>query len=417
MSNFSGRIPININQFSTNQNHPLIPNQQEYRLIRKYVSIHSDDRNEIKYPNSNEFEIELPQDYLNVLSVRLSDWTFPSNYDVFSLLNGNISMTFQINSPYNPGEHMLADPLQNAIFTALYSHVNKNYLVGITPGFYNPGQITAELTRQFNNAVSRVITRYFTNDPSLSPLLPSFAAQGGYTEFKIVYNNVQQNIWFGNTSSSFTLTNTDVIKAGSLANNLRCNRKLLPEYSNWGLPDDIGLPRCDVSSESSSNPNDVRFINNVFPGDNGYWLLPNPNLPGAQINFYVSPFKINLMGPSHFYMEIEGMNCIDETAPFNVSDFTLKTNETNGIVNSSFAKIAIPTTPISQWFDRESLPYKYYNPPAERIRKLYIKLRYHNGQLVDFGTFPYTFTLEFTILQNESILGMNINPLSTRIRI
>jgi hypothetical protein len=107
------------------------------------------------------------------------------------------------------------------------------------------------------------------------------------------------------------------------------------------------------------------------------------------------------MGPAYFYMELNGNNCIDETSPYTVNRFTLSNNITNGIVNSSFAKIAIPTTPISQWFDRESLPYKMYWPPADRIRKLSIKLRYHNGQLVNFGAFPYSFTIEFTQLQSQ----------------
>jgi len=102
------------------------------------------------------------------------------------------------------------------------------------------------------------------------------------------------------------------------------------------------------------------------------------------------------MGESYFYLDVEQFNCIDETSPYNLSKFTMHTNETNGIVNSSLAKIAVPTTPISQWFDKESQPYKLYLPPAERIRKMKVKLRYHNGQLVDFGKFNFTFTLEFT---------------------
>ncbi len=110
---------------------------------------------------------------------------------------------------------------------------------------------------------------------------------------------------------------------------------------------------------------------------------------------------------------------IDETSPYNMNSFTLTTNKTNGIVNSSFAKIPIPTTPMSQWFDQGSQPYKLYLPPAERIRKLKIKIRYHNGQLVNFGVFNYSFTLEFALyssqqlreykLFNPQLGGTNIN--------
>jgi hypothetical protein len=107
------------------------------------------------------------------------------------------------------------------------------------------------------------------------------------------------------------------------------------------------------------------------------------------------------MGPAYIYMEIEGLNCLDETSPYDLSPFTLKTNQTNGIVNSSFAKIPIPTTPMSQWFDKEAQSYKLYLPPAERIRKLKIKLRYHNGQIVNFGVFNYSFTIEFSLYSSQ----------------
>jgi hypothetical protein len=140
------------------------------------------------------------------------------------------------------------------------------------------------------------------------------------------------------------------------------------------------------------------YYGDVFPGDSGYWLLPDPNLIGSEVHWVECFEKINLMGPAYFYMDIEGLNCIDETSPFNISEFTIKTNQTNG-----FAKIAVPTTPISQWFDRDSLPYKYYYPPAERIRRLKIRFRYHNGQTVQFGVFNFSFVLEF-MLQSPQLL-------------
>jgi hypothetical protein len=94
---------------------------------------------------------------------------------------------------------------------------------------------------------------------------------------------------------------------------------------------------------------------------------------------------------------------IDETSPYNLNLYTIQTNKRNSIVNSAFAKIPIPTTPISQWFDRESLPYKFYYPPAERMKKFRVFLRYHNGQRANFGVFNYSFVLEF-VLQLPQIL-------------
>jgi hypothetical protein len=383
--------------FDLKDAHPLTPNSQNYTFYKKYVSIHSEDRDFIKYPSSSLFEIELPQDYLNVSSVRLVDWTFPSNYNTFSPLTSNITMTFMIDKPYNPGEHSNTDPLQNAIFEALYYNT-ENYILIIEEGFYNPDQMATELTNKFNEAVNVVIKKYFT-EQGYTALLNQFISSGGYTQFVIVYNIVNQRLWFGNKSSGFVLTNSTSIIKDYIFD--KCGINNLPDYSSWGLPGYLGLDRCDTPSQTKLDFVPRFYYGDVYPGDNGYWLLPD--LPGAQVYFLDATYKINLFGVSYIYMEIDGLNCIDETSPYNVSNFTLTTNKTNGVVNAAFAKIAVPSTPMSQWFDRESLPYKLFLPPAERIRKLKIKLRYHNGQLVNFGVFNYSFTLEFTLYSAQQL--------------
>ena len=114
--------------FNTNTTHPLIPNSQEYIYYKKYVSIHSEDRNMIKYPESSDFEFELPEDVYNVATLRLVSWTFPANYNTFSILNSNVTMTFQISNPYNPGEFNYSDPLYNKIFECLYYNIGKNFI-------------------------------------------------------------------------------------------------------------------------------------------------------------------------------------------------------------------------------------------------------------------------------------------------
>lgn len=385
-----------MNNLNSSSNHPLIANTNEYAIYRKYVSIHSEDRDILKWPNPALFEIEFPEDITNVATVRLSAWTFPANYNTFSLSTSNVAMTFKINKPYNPGEHMFSDPLANAIFVALNAHIDKQFLCIISEGFYNPTQIVTELTNRFNAAVSNYIINYFTLNPAYTSFIQPFKNLGGYQEFVIVYNTVQQRIWFGNRSSSFVLTNDTNTILDTLASDLKCIREQLPDFSNWGLPQNIGLTRCETSSISNPDSTPRFYYGDVFPGDDGYWLLPNPDLSGSQVYYIECPFKINLMGEAYFYLDVDQFNCIDETSPYNLSRFTMQTNETNGIVNSSLAKIAVPTTPISQWFDKESQPYKLYLPPAERIRRMRVKLRYHNGQLVDFGKFNFTFTLEFT---------------------
>jgi len=404
-----------MSSYNVFNNHPIIPNANQYFYIKKYVSIHSEDRDIIKYPNSSQFEIELPQDYLNVASVRLSTWSFPANYSVFSAFNYNITMTFKMVKLYNPSNYGIVDPLLEAIYTALSASIDKEYIITIENGFYNPPQMANELTNQFNAVITNEVNLFFANNPSFEEAQKLFVS---YNRFNVVYNSVGQKLWFGNSTDQFVLTNdSNVYNKKDVVDNTCLRSKVLPEFSNWGLPAYLGFSRCPAyaldanetlygSSYDANFNNDLSLVNQQVPrfyygdilnqGDNGYWLLPGA--PNATVYFLQAPQKINFMGPAYMYMEIAELNCIDETSPWNLSEFTTHTNKTNGIVNSSFAKIPIPTTPISQWFDNDMEPYKYFNPPAERIRKLNIRMRYHNGQNVDFGNFEYSFMLEFNLL-------------------
>jgi hypothetical protein len=404
---------------NVNTNYPLIPNSNEYMIEKRYVSVHSEDRDVTKYLNSSQFEIELPQDYLNVSTVKLSSYTFPANYNTFSLSQNNIAMTFKINEPYNPADYGFYDPLLSKMFEAFNVYMDNNFIITISEGFYSPYQIATELTNRFNHIVSVYLYEYLKKNDATGELVTTFMNNGGYNQFVIVYNEVTQTLWFGNKSSGFTITNdSPLYNLNRELKSLQCVQQQYLDFSNWGLPAYLGFTRCAVSTISNTNGNSPRFFyGDVQSGDNGNWLLPddaysNPET-GAQCNvFYLeAPAKINLMGNSYFYMEISGLNNMDEMVPFSMNSFTTHTNETSGINNSAFAKIPITTTPVAQWFDTYHESMKIFNPPAERIRRLKIKIRYHNGLLVDFGKFNYSFMLEFTILRPQNIRNyVTYNP-------
>jgi len=398
--------------YNVNTTHPLIGNSQDYMFYKKYVSIHSEDRDLIKYPNSCDFEIELPQDYLNVASLKLVQWTFPANYSTFSTVNSNITLSFKILNPYNPSDNLVPDIYSYRIFEALFINKDNVYQFNIEEGFYNPEQMATELTNKFNYTVSSLIQNYFIQQ-GWTDTLNEFELKGGYNRFIVVYNNVSLKLWFGNKADQFELLNDTVIVNNTVDENVcLLGSRQLPNSSNWGLPSYLGLTRCNYISINGStienNSNNISLLNgivvprfyygDVTPGDNGYWLLPNMDLSGSQVNWVEATYKINLMGEAFMYLEIAGQNCIDETKPYNVSKFTLTTNQTNGVADSAFAKLPIPTTPLAQWFDRDALPYKYYYPPAERMRRLKFRIRYHNDQIVNFGLFNYSFMLEFTLM-------------------
>jgi hypothetical protein len=430
-------------------NHPIIPNSNNYMYEQRYVSIHSNDRDIYKYPNSSEFEIEMPQDYLNVVSVRLHSWAMPSNYNVFSLENYNIIMTFKLSTLYNPTGKTFVDPsyqaTSNAFYQALKYNQDKNYVVIIEQGFYNPEQMATELTNKFNDVINNTIDNFLELPEAITLIgamnynitkqiydnryIPT-NFKYLYNRFIIVYNTVNQKLWFGNRADKFILTNDTLEKEALVNYNSNClRRNYLPDTADWGLPSNLGFTRCPstaITTEESYQLGQIydapfiadNLIYEPYPrffygdvlsiGDKGYWLVPDNSCPNSIVYYIQPPNKINLMGPAYIYMEMEGLNCFDETSPYNLSPFTLKTNQTNGVVNSAFAKIALYSTPVSQFYDQVSEPYKYFSPPAERIRKIKIKLRYHDGESVNFGLFDYSFMLEFNLLRPQNLRGQNI---------
>ena len=387
-----------MSRFNTNSTHPLIPNAQQYMFEQQYVSIHSEDRNILKYPNASEFEIELPQDYLNVQGARLASGYFPFTIYTFSAAKKNNTMSFKITEVYNPPT---PTALELAIYNTLYNYID-NYTIVIEDGYYTAKQMVTELTNRFNQAVTDLLlgtTSYLTAGEKTA-----LEAAGGYSEFVIVYNEVSRKIWFGNKSSGFVLTNTNIARYEE--DNFRCTAaNIVPDFSNWGLPGYLGFTRCNEESVQMVNKNDARFYyGDVEPGDDGYWLVADPALTGSTAYYIEAPLQANLEPPAYFYMEIKFLNFWDETSPYNYSTFTQQTNQTNGIVKSAFAKIPYDSQYYSVDTQGSSMSYyKIYNPPMERFRRLSIKLRNHDGSFVDFQNLNYTFALELTLFRPQNL--------------
>ena len=385
-----------MSRFNTSINYPLIPNAQHYMFEKQYVSIISEDRNVLKFPNSSEFEIELPQDYLNVQGIRLVTWKFPADLSVFNNTQQNNTLTFKITNPYNPGAHTAPyDPILDAIFAALYNYTD-NYTITIENGSYTASQMELELTNKFNY----VVTNMILNSSYLSPSQKETFSEYGYSSFIIKYNQVTKKLWFGNTNDEFELTNEDTNPCNSPP--FECGINKLPEYDGWGwgLPWYLGLPRKNVESIKSQSIEDTRFY--YLDESSGYWLYPNPDLVAATSFYVESKYNLNLDCPFYFYMELKGFNFMDETSPYNFSTFTMQTNGTNGIVKSAFAKIpSRQTNREQQWYEVID-GYKIFNPPAERIRKINVKIRWHDGTLVDFSNIEYSFLLEMTLFRPQN---------------
>jgi hypothetical protein len=98
---------------------------QSFVVSKKMLSVHSEDRDITKWPTSTVFDIEIPVEYKNVVSLRLSDIELPASYYVFTAKNQNVTLT------------------------ATVEGITK--VVTITEGTYSPVQLSYELMNQLNN--------------------------------------------------------------------------------------------------------------------------------------------------------------------------------------------------------------------------------------------------------------------------
>ena len=84
--------------FVLQTSHPLIQSEQTYVLDRKLISIHSVDRDYQKWPNSNNFGVDLGEAFHNVQSMRLINFAVPANNYTFSKAYQNTKMSFTYNT-------------------------------------------------------------------------------------------------------------------------------------------------------------------------------------------------------------------------------------------------------------------------------------------------------------------------------
>ena len=169
--------------YSLGAGKPLISREQNYVLDRKLLTIHSEDRDISKWPNANEFEIVLPQQLLNIQSMRLVEIEMPTNLYVFS------------------------DLYQNTIMDI------NGIQIKIQEGNYTPDQLVDEINTELGN--------------------------NNLLNLEISYNSINQKFSFINTYPDISLNFSTQIDYSM--NNTSCPVIVFNNYANWGLPYYLGF--------------------------------------------------------------------------------------------------------------------------------------------------------------------------------
>ena len=203
---------------------------------------------------------------------------------------------------------------------------------------------------------------------------------------KVKHNEVNNKIYFGHDNSGFSLifNSQDLVYNNCYNSNYN---NIYKQHSKWGLGAILGFNKDTVTSKKESNKNNFNY-------DNTEWVSSDNNI--------IEPLKaVDLDEYQNIYIEVDKLNKSDEIKPYIVD----KINNTNsGIMNSFFAKVPIIKNDNNQSINTKDFCIEgvsYFQPPIEKISKLKIKIRYHNGLLVDLQNYNISMTFEINQIRNE----------------
>ena len=406
--------------YSQNDTHPLIPNQNSYYKQKKMIMVNSSDRNVIKYPDSATFEILLPTDIVNVATIQLKNWIFPTTHNAFSLNNNNLQFEFTLlplteedqNSPINfnydspsSGQITGTNELDVGYIQLVNDCIMENgkFIVTLTEGTYESGGLALELQNRMNIAVNNRILEY----SKLRKLdISSFYTP--YVFFKIVTSDPQSKFWFVNTLNPFIFNNDSLLyKANNMVGEtfLPCStQRFYPSFTYYGLPAYLGFTDTERVSMICGDKYDLTLF--TAPSNTELTTQPsflqNYTLNNGAPNYinihYIKPYnKWTLVKNTSIFLDMSTLNGVDSTRPFTNNEFTKVTNQGNGSVNAFLGRVSLIPTTINfaaSCNGGDYQPTTNFNPPLERLTKFKVSIRYHDGSLVDFGFHEWMIALE-----------------------
>ena len=269
--------------FYNTNNKEIPPNNSCYTppsFSTRMVTFHTEDRNILKYPYENLFEVSLPSVIKNTMSIELFDITLPTFYYNISKYLQNTKLWFSI--PF--------------YFT---------YPIEITlpSGYYTYSNLCTELAKQLNDITTLEL---FSLGVYVSPSTQ-------YTFFSVTYSDIERKFTFHNTQDTFILW----FDKKSVYDN--CNFDCWKMLNNWGLGYNLGFYKNAY----------VAVLDTSHPSLNIY-IVTSTKI--AEIDIY-----------NTIYMEIDTFNWIDEINPHSISTTDFYNNDFNGNVNNAFAKLTLST--------------------------------------------------------------------------
>jgi hypothetical protein len=236
------------------------------------------------------------------------------------------------------------------------------HTIVIQDGYYKHSQLKLALQKKLNSI-----------DPS----------------FVVAFNELNNKYYFGHPNRNKTFK----FKFDKVIDYSTCNKDnykvdVFSQHSEWGLGYILGFDKTTYVSKVTADDDILSFADAPTR-----WI-------DISSNVLVSQNPSNLEDNVFIYIELDKYNKSDELKPYLYYN---NSNTSSGIINGAFAKIPHTLslnnncTVNDGYLDNVS----YFQPPIDKIAKIKLKFRYHNGMLVDFNNFNISLSLEINQLRNE----------------
>ena len=321
-------------------NRQFINREQNFALISRCVNIHSEDRDLQKWKNANEFELILPENMINVHSIRLTHVSLPIN-------DTNFDARFQ-----------------NTKFWLKVDGVSEEIV--LDNAYYNDQTIfIRELQKQLNK----------------------HTRSNG--KFVVYVDDVTNKIVIAHVSKVFFIEGDKEVSYTQCHGTPAFERDIM-----WGLLYNLGFNKVEYAT-TLTTLNQVLHQNLGDPGN-------------VQTNIIVADKPLLLSTNTDIYMEIDKYNSMNEFLPH-----TKNHSQAGyaGRTSAAFAKLPIYNVNggfLTLNVNALTANGTFYERPVERIQKIRVKFRYHDGTLVNFGRAPLSFTLQFNQLIDKQSYQMNV---------
>ncbi len=407
----------------------------EETTYSNYISFDSEDRDTTKYPKSNAWGIQLPENYKNIKSIGLYDsaisykniYTIHHNYQnnafIITKKSSESTITFnQFNTDTTITKNNKLLNIQRPLTP--YLTISQNNDCWVTNDICNTNTCAQIAKNEQDWALKRARNNSIVKDPNNKnihyPYYPDYTKSVYYSDFStttFAHSNNSDQYMIVIPNGNYTITelqaqlnqNFNIVSGGidieahinPLTNSLyfkcngdeytfdfdikiiypECNQNLVFDYNSyWGLGYHLGFNKKQYTvSTYDSN------IQNIY----------TTGIESADLSdkLYILPENsVRLSTPTVIYMEIDKYNSIYE--------FKNKHNKITGQANSAFAKIFIGTDVDFNGNNINGIEYTTVSKHKlfDRISNFNFKFRFHNNILVEFiDNFNFTLKLEEVI--------------------